>query len=486
MNFREIHRIQTQLFFITIFLFVKINAKDQTDSNFLATVGNKNITITEFKARCEFTIRPDHFKDKSVALNNLILEKILALEAGENPPIASNPVFQARWKGIKEQNMREVLYQNVAYDKTAVDTGKIKSTYSLSKREYELEFYRMPEKIAKKIQAVMDTASGKTENIFKSYSESIGKQPVKKVKYTDPDDDAIHESLYSKRLQIGDVIGPVELTNGEYLLMKVLNWTVYPLISETDQRERWNLVEEKEHRISALKAWKSYQSDLMHGKKIDFNEKTFYVLANWIREKYLTEQYKKNLADNKMPEIPFKASGLDLSAPFFTFEDKVWTVGDFRNELMSRPLLFRTTNLDSLNFNTEFKIAVADILRDHCLTREAYKRSLDTDENVTHTAEIWKDSFIATDQQKAVVEDAIKKGKVAADDATGILSYWESYVNDLEKKYKSTVRVNVSALQNIPLTKINMVAVKPRMPYPLIVPNFPTFVSSKSINFITQ
>jgi len=60
---------------------------------------------------------------------------------------------------------------------------------------------------------------------------------------------------------------------------------------------------------------------------------------------------------NKISEIPFKASGLDLSAPFFTFEDKVWTVGDFRNELTLRPFLFRTTNLNSANFDETIQIS---------------------------------------------------------------------------------------------------------------------------------
>ena len=79
-----------------------------------------------------------------------------------------------------------------------------------------------------------------------------------------------------------------------------------------------------------------------------------------------------------------------------------------------------------------------------------------------------------------------KKGSIIENDAFEILKYWESYINDLQKKYKSSVNVNVAAFQNIPLTKINMVALKPGMPYPSMVPNFPTFVSSKKIDFTTQ
>ncbi|MCX6120922.1 MAG: hypothetical protein NTX44_04840 [Ignavibacteriales bacterium] len=461
-------------------------AKAQANKNILATIGNKTITIAEFKARSEFTVRPVNYKDKTITLNNLIIEKILALEAGKNYPLASHLGFQARLKGIKEQTMRELLYRNVAYNKTAVDNSKIKSTYTLSKREYELEFYRMHKNMAQRIKTVIDSASEKIDNIFKDLSEVVGNQPVRKVNYKDPDDDAIHEALYSKPLHVGEVVGPIELSNGEYLVMKVLNWTTYPLIGEIDQQEQWSIVQEKEHRILASKVWQSYQSKIMRGKKIEFNGKTFIQLAHWARDKYLSEQNKKTLAENGISEIPFKASGLDLSAPFFTFENRTWTVGDFRDELMSHPFLFRTTHLDTINFNEQFKLAVVDIMKDHCLTREAYKKSLDKEEDVARTVEMWKDAFVANDQQKNVIEAAIKKGRIMENDALEILKYWESYVSDLQKKYKSSVNVNVAAFQNIPLTKIDMVALKPGMPYPNIVPNFPTFVYSKTFDFIIQ
>jgi hypothetical protein len=108
-------------------------------------------------------------------------------------------------------------------------------------------------------------------------------------------------------------------------------------------------------------------------------------------------------------------------------------VGDFRNELMSRPFLIKTTNIDSTNFNAQFKIAVADIMKDHCLTPEAYKKSLDKEEDVTRTVAMWEDASVANDKQKNVIDAAFKEGKITEHDAPGILKYWESYVNDLQK-----------------------------------------------------
>ena len=475
-------RLRILLFTLVLFSGMSV-AKEQLNDNILAKVGQKDITITEFKARCEFTIRPENLRDKSVALNNLIFEKILALEAENNNSLESNPVFRARLKGVKEQQMREKLCDQVAVNKATVDTSTLLNAYRLSIREYELEFYRMHRQLAEKVKTLIDTGSGDVDLLFKGLSEYAGKQPVHKVKYNDSEYDTIHEALYTKPLQIGKVIGPIELDPNDFLVMKVINWTAYPLLSDIDQRVRWNEVKEKEYSIRAEKIWEAYYAGVMRGKKIDFDKKTFYTLADWVREKYIVAQKEKVPSANPTSEIPFAASGVDLTTPFFTFEDKVWTVGDFKNELMSRPFLMRTQNIDSANFYALFKSAVVDVMKDHCLTREAYKLLLDTLEDIKRTVGMWKDSFVANYEQKKVVDAAWTEGKVTKGDELGILKIWESYVNNLQKKYKDSVWVNIPAFESISLTKINMVALKPGMPYQLLVPDFPKFISSELFDY---
>jgi hypothetical protein len=143
----------------------------------------------------------------------------------------------------------------------------------------------------------------------------------------------------------------------------------------------------------------------------------------------------------------------------------------------------RTQDIDSANFYALFKTAVVDVMKDHCLTREAYKLHLDTLEDIKRTVGMWKDSFIANNEQKKVVDAALKEGKVIKDDAIGILKFWESYVNNLQKKYKDSVEVNIPAFESISLTKINMVALKPGMPYQLLVPDFPKYIFSETVAY---
>jgi hypothetical protein len=460
------------------------SAQDQMHDTVLAVVGTTQISVGEFKARAELTVRPDRFMDKSVTLNNLILEKILAMEVGRHSSLNSNPGYQGYLKGIKEQTMRELLYRDSAYNKAIVDTSVLINAYTQSIREYEIEFYRMHKKMARQVRAAIDSLPGNTDRVFKELHAALGTHPVRTVNYKDPDPDAVHDALFTIPLQSGDVVGPIELGTGEYLVMRVVKWTAYPLLSGIDQQERWNDVAKKERSMLAAKLWGSYHAGIMKGKKIEFNRQTFLQLANLIREKYIAGQHQKTPMNDRIPEVSFKANGLDLSAPFFTFDNDVWTVGDFRNELMSRPLLFRNTTLDSANFNDEFKQACVDIVKDHCLTREAYNASLDKEPVVAKTVAMWSDAFVANDQQRSVVDAAVQDGKVSRDDELAISRYWDSYVNDMVKKYRPMVAVNLPVFRTLELTRVPMYALKPGLPYPSMVPGFPAFESRKDIDLI--
>ena len=99
---------------------------------------------------------------------------------------------------------------------------------------------------------------------------------------------------------------------------------------------------------------------------------------------------------------------------------------------------------------------------------------------------MWKDAFVANAQQKKVIDAAVKEGKIVENDALGILKYWESYVYDVQKKYGSSVTVNVAAFNNISLTRIDMVAIKPGKPYPVVVPDFPKFISSENLGYVAH
>jgi len=347
MGFTKNQQLLKTFFLLPIIFFLACTSTEkQSDEIILAQIGEKELSVKVFVRRSELTIRPNNFKNKKTTLNNLISEKILALEAEHNhKKLLQNPAFQGTLKGIKEQLMRDRLYDEVAFNKVKLDSQEVRNAYRLSMREYQLEFYTIHNKeLAQKIETTLYSVPELADEMFKEVEEILGKKPVQKVNYKDPEDDVIHEALFTKPLELGTVIGPKRLSNGDYIVMKVLNWVDYPVISGEDQKVRWNEVKEKIHQTKARKLWLSYQANIMIGKKIEFESQSFEVLSNWAMEKYLSNN-KNDSLNFQITEIPFAKPEIDLNAPFFTIDNKSWTIDDFKNELMSHPLVFRTKYL---------------------------------------------------------------------------------------------------------------------------------------------
>ena len=472
-----------------IYSFFKDKDTDEQPSNkILARIGNKEITVEDFLYRSEFTVRPANFKNKNTTLNNLISEKILALEAEQsNTGLLQNAVFLGKLKGIKEQLMREKLYELKADDKVVLDSNEVYRKYKTSVREYEVEFYVVGNDSASEaIGETLGRYPGSTDSIFKSLENKIGKKPLKEVKYLDPDDENITEALFSSLLDTGTVVGPIKLYNGDHILMRVNNWKDEILLSGEDQRIRWNKVAEKIHQAKSLDLWDKYMLGVMKGKKIDYNEEVFFKLADLAYQYYLDTNQPIDSVELRLDEIPKLEEAVNQKSPFFTIDGDVWTVEDFKQELISHPLVYRARFRDQKSFNKQFLYAIADMVRDHYLNKEAYKLSLDTLEDINETVDIWRDAYLAIDEQKNILNSALEKGIIYNNDNIGKLKYWDSYLTSLQKRYSDSILVNYNEFNKIKLTKIDFVAFKPGAPFPSIVPGFPILISSENLEYIKR
>lgn len=456
--------------------------RSQTNNNILAKVGEKEITVEDFLQRSELTIRPNNYKNKNVTLNNLISEKILALEAEQNKE-SLIPAIQNELKGIKEQLMRDKLYYDEAFNKVELDSSEIKNTYRLSTREYELEFYTISDDSMKlRIEEILESAPELTNQIFKDLEEIVGKKPIHKIKYLDPDDELINQAFFKTLLDTGDVIGPIRLSNGNYILARVMNWADYPIIGPADQQTRWNEVKDKMHEMEANKLWYSFIGNVMKGKKIEFDKNSFKLLSD-LAYKYYWQNIDADSLNIRISEIPIPETKVNLDSPFFKIDNTVWTISDFKNELKYHPLVYRKKYSDIVDFRQEFKYAIVDMMRDYYLTQEAYKRSLDNSPDINKTIGTWKDAFLANEYMKSICGMAVEEGIVNKSDYSSRTKYWESYLGRLQIKYSDVIWINLEELKKISLSNVDFVAMRPGVPYPLPVPRFPMFIPSGNINY---
>jgi len=140
--------------------------------------------------------------------------------------------------------------------------------------------------------------------------------------------------------------------------------------------------------------------------------------------------------------------------------------------------------LDSTIFRQQFSLAFIDLMRDYYLTKAAYKRSLDKHKEVKNTVNMWKDSFLASNKAKNIVDEAAEQGMVNKSDQRALSEFWNSKVDSLKNKYGYKIWINRALLARLDLTKIDMITMKPGFPYPLEVPQFPALAPSGNLDYI--
>jgi len=371
----KIQYINLILLIITVLLILTCEKKTSQDSSekILAKIEDKIITVDQFIDRVELTPYPAIYAEneeqrKAVLLNNLILEKMLALEADKNSPLMHNNHFQAYMKGIEEQAMREQLFYQEAYNQAETENNK-------------------------------------------------------------------------------------------------------------DVQKQADLL------------WQKYIKKVMADKKLIFNNETFirvsqlfYDLRTRAEESSNGSIGKQGLNNQELGKNMQEFNNI-LHQPFFRIENKVWTVKDFRNALMAHPLVYRKKHISESEFPQQFKYAVADLVRDLYLNREAYKRSLDEHPEVQRTVEMWKDAHIAVFLKNKIQQSTVNNKPDTFSLTDKQKNFPRAYKDSLYKKYEQSITVNLLALKNVRLTKIPLFALQQHVPYPAAVPPFPMWIHDNQLRY---
>ncbi len=471
---------------------------DEPTEKILAKVGSRTISVNEFIRRAEYTIRPpycrtDYYVHRKIIFNSLIAEKLLALEAGDDNELVRNKEFQAYIRGRKEQAMRQFHYCNEAYNKVELDANEIKKVYEVAGRKYRVSYVVLPDsKTANEVYRLITK-----ENL--SFDEALeglfvgGKIPQKEISFADNEEANIHESLFSEKLKKDQVVGPIQTEDRQFLFIKIEGWTEKLAVSEKDINQRWSDVSNKLKDLKAKKIYASYVQNLMKGKKLEFDEDVFYQLAELIAPIYVkTEEEKKKSFNSRMWGRDVDAEFEDdiwknidrfRNKPFFTIDSKVWSVSDFENVLKSHPLVFRKRRFNETEFPQQFRLAVADLVRDQYVNKDAYKKGYDKVISVKRSAEMWRDNLLSLYQKQKYLDKIGFKESFGKNYMKAITEYLNPYIDSLQTKYSDVIEIDTDKFEKIELTRIDMVAIQHNVPYSIVVPNFPLITTDNKLDY---
>ncbi|MBN1482464.1 hypothetical protein EH223_10505 [candidate division KSB1 bacterium] len=493
------HSLLTFLFISLLFFTFCSKRPDQPEQVIIAQVADRAISLDEFIKRSEYTIRPpyargDHYIHKKIVLNSIIAEKLMAIEGGEDNELAARPEFQRYIQGRREQAMRKWLFHNEGTKKIKLSDAQVANAYRWAGRTYDVAYFTVATKDqADSVSALFNDPSVSFADVFSDIGGE-GELPTREVKWQREGSDAIMDALYSDSLRIGQVIGPVKVEENVYTAIKILGWTESVAISEEQIRLRLNDVKERLARTNALKIYTEFVQDVMRGKEVEFDERTFYKVVDIVKPFYVISEEDKRATLNAQfwqeedtTRINYEAMANDFEDikdwPMLTIEGETWTVERLRNEIGRHPLVFRNRNLTDQNFAKNFMLAVVDLIRDTYLTEEAYKRGYDKVNVIEQYTNMFRDQALALYHQQDYLRSQGCELNFNKDYMKIIDDYLNSYVDSLQAKYSDRIFIDTDILENVELTRIDMFVLEKNVPYPTAVPNFPILTTDNRLDY---
>ncbi len=463
----------------------------------LARVGDRDITLTEFLRRSEYTIRPPYAKmntyiHKKIILNSIIAEKLLSLEAGEDNPILNHEPINTFLLGRQEQAMRKKLYRVEGLQKVKIDDEKLFKVYRFAGREYEINYFTVPDTaLANKISSKI----AENESFEKIHERIFGLSeiPKRQVPWDKEGNDAIHKALFTDSLRVGQVIGPVKADEETYITMKILGWVDRPAISELQKEQRKSDVEELIRRQESYELYYDFAARVMRDKKVEFSRDTFFKFAQLMQPQYmLTPELKREAFNEKF----WNNQDLELATdeerdiytqiknePILNIDGEIWTVNDLQGEIARHPLVFRKRKMSNREFPEQLKLAIVDLIRDKHLTEIAYKRGYDKLDSVVREKNMWQDHLVALYQK----DQYLKSVGETRDFPTQYLKIIEdtlnTFVDSLQNKYSDQVYINTDVFEKVKLTRIDMFVTEKNVPFPIVVPSFPVLTTDNRLDY---
>tara|TARA_Y100000294_G_scaffold90259_1_gene84138 strand:+ start:20654 stop:22114 length:1461 start_codon:yes stop_codon:yes gene_type:complete len=472
-----------------LFFLIGCQSKFSSDNQLeiLALVGDRIITVQDFMNRSEYTLRPEYCRGnlyihKKIILNNLIAEKLLAIETESVNNQIKPDNLNAFLKGRKEQAMRQLLYFEKGHNKVLLEDDEINHFFKMAGRTYHVNYFSFPGgAFADSVKRAIDEGMSFNDIYSVNFEGNI---PARDVNWIDNNDPFISDRLFNNEIQKGQVIGPYFLNDGSAFIMEVNGWTDRLDLSDKGNFDRRKLVINTLKDRKGKEIYKSYIKEIMKGNEINLNESVFLPYSKAIRDQFFRSQEEKETAISSalfgngeflsLEDIqPMNQKYKDLV--LLTLNGDNWTVKDFEKNIASHPLVFRKKKMNKSEFSQQFKLAIVDFIQDRYLTEKAYELGLDKTNSIKLNESLWADSYTAYQSAKlwmSTQSDSIEQHVLM-----------KPIIDNLQKKYSPQISINMKLFESIKISSVDMFVTQGNVPYPVIVPSFPSYTIDSYIDY---
>ena len=461
------------------------SSKKDINSNLLTTIGDREITVNDFIKRCEYVPRPNFCKNnnyihKKIALNSLIAEKLLAIEF-DKTNIEFTPAQNNLITGRKEQSMRQMMLKINGFDKVKPNSTQVRVIAKQMKKTYDISFIIIDAVQKKRIVS----NNLKSLNTIKDNIDDSPSINFKKIAFSEKMPMAVKEILYFSEPKKNLLYGPISINKTNFMFFEVIGWKTS--VSVTDEQKKQAIVDAKKSydELNALRMYEKFVSNLMRGKKLEFNPKSFQLFSRKVSKIYLIEKDKKETAiqnsiwDQEVKNIKDVFSFDDLgdirNRDLLSFDNENYTVADVLDLIKTHPLVFRNRKVSNSYFDNELKYALADLFRDKEIIEKAYKLNYHKNKDIINIEKKWAD-FISSE----IMKSKLIKGSSSASKDFNIMT---SKIDSLQKHYSSIIKIDTDKFEKIKLTNIDLNVIYTNQAYSLFEPSFPILTDDHLLDY---
>ena len=476
--------------FLIIVLFVYLGCNNSTEENpnipinVLVEIGNKTITVNDFIKRCEYVPRPvycrgDNYIHKKISLNSLIAEKIFSIEFDRRNYDTTND--QKNFiQGQKEQSMRQLLLKIFGFDKVKIDTNHVRFLSMLSNRKYEIHFISLDPKHKEKLLHL--PLKSRIDDISTILNLNI-KSTKKIINKNDNMISEIKQILYFSEPTLNTLYGPFKTQENKILCFEVSGWNKNIEITEKQKKDTWDETIKVYSEDLAKQHYEEYVKNLLKGKTINFDPEIFPLFAKKLSKIYLIEKNKKeavieNRIWNQKGETEF-ASFDDIrkmkNRVIFTHNQEQYKISELLGLIKKHPLVFRKKSINPNQFSNELKYAIADLIRDLYITKEAYNLGLDKNILVINNEKKWED-YIKSLSLNSLLNKKHSSNPTPSKDLIMI-------VDSLQNEYSNIIKIDTDKFEKIKLSTVDMSVMYSNQPYTKLEPDFPIITNDHVLDY---
>lgn len=474
------------------------SGNEDKSEKILARIGDKSISLNEFIRRAEYTIRPNYCRnntnvDKMIILNSLIAEKLFALEAGSKNEFLEKNHVKHYLQGRKEQAMRQLLYKNEVTDKVKLDEELIATTSKYASREYDISYVSLTDTtVANQLKEEFFNLKIDWErNLKENYNlENI---PSKKVIWSNAENSKVLDLLFTQNIEKGSILGPIKFSDEHIMFLKINGWNENKAVTEAQANEQIKNIRDVYTQRQARGIYENYIRNVMKNENINFNEKTFFALADIMGPLYMKtkeereEIYKKGLwvYDEELQRFSELRPKLDQikDKTLYTLSGEEFTVASLLQEIKIHPLVFREKTFPQKDFGFQLQMAILDMVRDRHLTREAYNKNIDKSPEVVRNENMWSDNLNAVNYKFNYLKESNSDSLYFADNQIILNNLLNPLVDSLQKKYSTKIIIDTELFNSIKLSTIDMAVNFVNAPFSTVVPSFPLVTTDHKLDY---